>query len=437
MAANRSPIPGTPTEWTPTPLASIALKVGSGATPRGGSTVYLPERERWALVRSQNVFDRQFNEDGLAFITDEAADELSGVALEVDDILLNITGDGITFARACAVPADVLPACVNQHVVRIRCDRKKCEPGYLLSYLTHPLVKPYIESFNAGGSRRAITKGNIESFIIPLPPPATQRAIAGVLGALDDKIEVNRRIARTLEAAARALFESWFVRFEHPSAKATAAGSIDSPLRTDSPVPKGWSVATPWDAFEVNPTRTLARDSDAAYLDMSNMPTQGHAPESWVRRSVGSGMKFINGDTLVARITPCLENGKTAFVDFLENGEVGWGSTEYIVMRPKPPLPLVFAYCLARSSEFRTFAIRQMSGSSGRQRVPAESLRQFFFAVPPAPIAEEFGRAVEPTFARIKAAMEQNRTLAAARDALLPRLMSGELAVPEALGRAD
>ena len=282
-----------------------------------------------------------------------------------------------------------------------------------------------------------LNRNHLHMAPVTIPDPDTQRAIAGVLGALDDKIEVNRGIARTLEAAARALFESWFVRFEHPATTAAAPRTSDSPLGPNSKVPDGWKVMTPWEAFEVNPTRTLSRDSDAAYLDMSNMPTQGHAPESWVRRAVGSGMKFMNGDTLVARITPCLENGKTAFVDFLEDGEVGWGSTEYIVMRPKKPLPLVFAYCLARSDEFRTFAIRQMSGSSGRQRVPAESLRQFFLAVPPAPIAEEFGRVVEPIFGRIKTAMEQTRALSAMRDALLPKLISGELPVPEALGRGD
>lgn len=282
-----------------------------------------------------------------------------------------------------------------------------------------------------------LNRNHLHMAPVTIPDPDTQRAIAGVLGALDDKIEVNRGIARTLEAAARALFESWFVRFEHPDTKAAKSRTIDSPLGPHSKVPDGWQVMTPWEAFEVNPTRTLPRDSDAAYLDMSNMPTQGHTPDSWVRRAVGSGMKFMNGDTLVARITPCLENGKTAFVDFLEDGEVGWGSTEYIVMRPKKPLPLVFAYCLARSDEFRTFAIRQMSGSSGRQRVPAESLRQFFLVVPPAPIAEEFGCVVEPIFGRIKTAMEQNRALSAMRDALLPKLISGELPVPEALGRAD
>jgi type I restriction enzyme S subunit len=108
---------------------------------------------------------------------------------------------------------------------------------------------------------------------------------------------------------------------------------------------------------------------------------------------------------------------------------VGWGSTEYIVLRSKPPLPEEYAYCLARSAEFREFAIQSMTGTSGRQRVPAESLVQFRLAAPPRPIAEAFGRAVKPRFARASAAARESRTIAALRDALLPKLISGKVRV--------
>lgn len=129
--------------------------------------------------------------------------------------------------------------------------------------------------------------------------------------------------------------------------------------------------------FEVNPPRMLVRGQAAPYLDMANMPTEGHAPEAVVQRPFGSGMKFQNGDTLVARITPCLENGKTAFVDFLRPDEAGWGSTEYIVLRPRAPWPEEAGYLLARDQRFREFAIQSMTGTSGRQRVPASALDHF------------------------------------------------------------
>ena len=157
------------------------------------------------------------------------------------------------------------------------------------------------------------------------------------------------------------------------------------------------------------------------------MPTKGHAPEKIMDRPFGSGTRFKNGDTLVARITPCLENGKTAFVDFLENGATGWGSTEYIVMRSRPPLPDEFTYYLARSPRFREFAIQNMTGTSGRQRMPTNALSSFLFAAPPRDIAKEFGNVVQPLVARGTKAVCEAGTLAELRDVLLPRLMSGNL----------
>jgi type I restriction enzyme S subunit len=127
-----------------------------------------------------------------------------------------------------------------------------------------------------------------------------------------------------------------------------------------------------------------------------------------------------------------LENGKTAFVDFLLDGEVGWGSTEYIVLRPKPPLPEEFAYCLARSEPFRDFAIQSMTGSSGRQRVPADSLADFRLVHPGKRVAELFGRLVKPLFTRVSLATRESRTLAALRDALLRKLISAELRLNDA-----
>ena len=201
---------------------------------------------------------------------------------------------------------------------------------------------------------------------------------------------------------------------------------VDSEL---GEIPAGWEVVPLPEVIEVNPPRSLRRREVAPYLDMANMPTRGHVPDTVIDRPFGSGMRFTNGDTLVARITPCLENGKTAYVDFLSPDQIGWGSTEYIVMRSMPPLPNEFAYCLARSARFREFAIQNMTGTSGRQRVPAKALSQFLLPSPPEPIAARFGKVVQPLFARASEAVSESRTLAALRDALLPKLVSGEMKV--------
>lgn len=399
-------------EWHTIYLGDVCSKIGSGATPRGGSGVYLNNGEI-ALIRSQNIYNDGFHRDGLAFITPKHAQELENVEVMSDDVLLNITGDSV--ARCCQVDRSVLPARVNQHVAIIRPNPAKLDPRFLRYSLVSPEMQTKLLSWaESGGTRNALTKGMIESFEIDTPVDVTeQHSIAHILGTLDDKIELNRKMNETLETMAQAIFREWFV-------DATANG-----------LPKGWDVVSLPEAFEVNPPRMLQKGKLAPYLDMKNMPTQGHRPLDWINRKFGSGMRFVNGDTLLARITPCLENGKTAFVDWLADGQVGWGSTEYIVLRPQPPLPPEYGYYLARSEELRAHAIQNMSGSSGRQRVQLGCFEQFEISVPPESLARCFGEIAKQIMSLIRANDEQSRTLAAIRDTLLPKLMSGEIRIKE------
>lgn len=422
-------------------LGPLCSKIGSGATPRGGDKVYL-DRGEVALIRSQNVHNDGFSREGLVYIAEEHAEQLSNVTVESEDVLLNITGDSV--ARCCQVDPGVLPARVNQHVAIIRPNPEELHPRFLRYFLVSPAMQSEMLAWShAGATRKALTKGMIESFNVPKPDPTIQGRIAHILGTLDDKIELNRRMNRTLEKMAAAIFKSWFIDFDPVHAKAdgrdTGLPAEIADLFPDSfqdsslgPIPKGWKARPLPEAIDINPKRTLAKGALAPFLEMSNMPTRGPSPDAWRLREMGSGMKFVNGDTLVARITPCLENGKTAFVDFLADGEVGWGSTEYIVLRPLGDIPPVFAYLLARTSDFRNFAIQQMTGSSGRQRVAADSLTKYQIVGPEidSPIFRAFGQIVTPLFRRISAASRQSRNLSKMRDTLLPKLMNGELDVP-------
>ena len=304
--------------------------------------------------------------------------------------------------------------------LRVRPNPSKLDSGYLSYFFGLPAFQAYIRSVAVGATMPSLNTQILSAVTVPHPPPAEQRAIAHVLGTLDDKIELNRRMNATLEAMARALFRSWFVDFDPVRAKMEGRDTglpkeiadlfpdrlVDSEL---GEIPDGWPLVPLPELVEVNPPRSLKRGEIAPYLDMANMPTRGHAPDSVVRRPFGSGMRFANGDTLVARITPCLENGKTAYVDFLREDEIGWGSTEYIVMRPRHPLPSEFAYLLARTSRFRGFAIQNMSGTSGRQRVPAAALSGFSIPSPPALVGAVFGRAARRRFAGCIGSRERMR----------------------------
>ncbi len=279
---------------------------------------------------------------------------------------------------------------------------------------------------------------HVETLEIFVPPLPEQRAIAHILGTLDDKIELNRRMNKTLEAIARALFKSWFVDFDPVRAKMAgrdtglpphiAALFPDRLVQSElGEIPEGWEVKLLGDVVQLNPREPMKRGTLAPYLDMAALPTSGSSPDNTVLRDYKSGTRFRNGDALLARITPCLENGKTAFVQSLATGTVGWGSTEFIVLRAIPPVPPEYTYLLARDDKFREHAIQSMTGTSGRQRVQVDALAPYPLPVPPADFWNTFRALVRPLFAQVEVKRRESLALAAQRDALLPRLVSGEL----------
>ena len=181
----------------------------------------------------------------------------------------------------------------------------------------------------------------------------------------------------------------------------------------------------------LNPKRPLPKNEVARCIDMSQLSTSGAFPSGWEMKPFTGGMRFSNGDTLLARITPCLENGKTAYIDFLDDKEVAFGSTEYIVLAPKEGIPPEYLYCLARYPAFVDYAVKNMNGSSGRQRVSADTIGQFVMPRPSESAMRDFGNVVSALFLKMKNNSLENIRLASLRDALLPKLMSGEIDVSD------
>ncbi len=308
-------------------------------------------------------------------------------------------------------------------------------PDVDLKFLYHLIKYIGLNHLKDGTSNPTLSRDTFGVQLLPLPPLSEQKRIAQILGTLDDKLELNRSMNAILEAMASGIFQSWLVDFD-PVKRNTEGGHSrpedclfpdsfeDSPI---GEVPTGWQVCPMSEVIQVNPKRVLKKGSIAPYLDMKNLPTQGHSADEVIDREFSSGTKFQNGDTLLARITPCLENGKTGFVDFLEEGQVGWGSTEFITLSPTPPLPPQFGYLVARSESLRAHAIQNMVGTSGRQRVPYECFDNYLLATPPPEVARRFDEVTAPLMAKIKANSDESRTLAALRDALLPKLLNGEI----------
>ena len=206
-------------------LKDICLKIGSGATPRGGKEAYCDEGI--SLIRSQNVLDFTFSHDGLAHINEKQAEKLSNVEVKSQDILLNITGDSV--ARACAVDVRVLPARVNQHVAIIRPNEDEVLSSYILFYLQ--MMKPYLLQIAAGGAtRNALTKGMIENLELEVPDILFQKKIVSILDDIQEKIRENKEINKNLEQQAQAIFKEWFI--DNPENNEWSTGTFSELIKS-------------------------------------------------------------------------------------------------------------------------------------------------------------------------------------------------------------
>ncbi len=451
----RSEAPGALCPWPVTPLKAVATKIRSGATPKGGAESYLKVRTRYVLVRSQNVFDHHFSDDGLANISDAQANELKGVELQPEDVLLNITGDGVTFGRSCLVPAHILPGCVNQHVMLIRVDREVCSPGFLAAWLASTDTKRYIESFNAGGSRRAITKGHIESFQVPLPPLGVQQSIAAVARALNDRIDLLRQTNATLESIAQALFKSWFIDFDPVRAKAegrepegmdaaTAAlfpeGFEESVLGL---IPKGWRASMLAD--HVSADRGLSYKGaglcDAgegipmhnlnSVLEGGNYKYQGikHYRGDFKERHIA-----VAGDIIVANTEQGHEHRLIGYPAIIPSRYPKAIYSHHIyrvrIKRDSPLTPHTLYYTLMTPA-VREQVIGCANGSTVNMlKVAGLEIPQF--VCPTAGVANAFEAVAALLRQQMEGNVERSENLAALRDSLLPRLISGKLRLPEA-----
>lgn len=284
--------------------------------------------------------------------------------------------------------------------------KQNCNPIFLYYILSSDSFFSYATHTSKGTKMPRGDKKAIMNYQVPDLSYQAQKIIGEFLNVFDRKIELNNKLNDNLQQQAFALFEQLLIN----------AGDVEC------------SVA---DIAHLNPKRALAKNQEAKCIEMSQLSTSGAFPSGWEKRLFTGGMRFSNGDTLLARITPCLENGKAAFIDFLDTLEVAFGSTEYIVLASKGEVPPEFLYCLARYPAFSDYAVKNMNGSSGRQRVSAETIGQFKLPRPSTNELKRFGNAVSSLFLKMRFNSLENICLSSLRDSLLPKLISGELDVSE------
>jgi type I restriction enzyme S subunit len=315
-----------------------------------------------------------------------------------------------------------------QRVILLRGNPKVVDQGYLYQAMKSDFVQGELKARASGTTVLGIKQSELWKVKIPWHTLPTQRKIARVLSAYDDLIENNSRRIAILEEMAQAIYREWFVNFRFPGRENVKL--IYSPL---GKIPEGWRVAKLEDAVYVNPRVTVPKNGEKFFVSMGAIPhnTMLIDVSALERRTGNSGAKFQNADTLFARITPCLENGKTAFVQFLNSSlDVAFGSTEFIVLRSKTVCP-EFVYLLARSDPFRDNAIKSMSGATGRQRVQEKCFDKFFIAHPDSTTLSDFSAVMQPLFRHVFMLDLKNCNLRQTRDLLLPKLISGQLDVED------
>lgn len=416
--------------WNTVRLGDVAVKIGSGATPRGGGETYLANGPI-ALIRSQNIYNDRFSRDGLAYISEAQADLLGNVIVEPGDVLLNITGNSVS--RCTQVDRSILPARVNQHVAIIRPDTSRLDPRFLHYYLVSPAMQGYLHKLAAAGATRpALTKAMIESLPITAPASiADQRRISDILGVLDDKIALARKTLLTLDAMSRALLKSWFVDFDPVRAKADG-GSVglapdiaalfpahfaDSELGL---VPAGWAAPRLSEVLEESSER-IGSNVAPEYSSTNDglHPRSERFSKSLAASSAKN--KLIRFGFMVFGLSRSVLNFG------LMRDEVGSVSSAYRVYKVDETqiAPDLLERLMRLNSMYYYNAVSASSREG--QSISTNGLGLLRFVSPPRPVQDAF-YSIDCTFrGKMERLAIECRVLSALRDALLPGLIGGDI----------
>ncbi len=412
---------GVSMEWKEVRLGDVCSKIGSGATPSGGKEAY--KGGDYHLIRSQNVLDFAFSKDGLASINDEQANKLKNVEIIQGDVLLNITGDSV--ARCCIVPSEILPARVNQHVAIIRPRKEELDNNYLLYYLQY-YKRQLLQLASAGATRNAITKAMIENLILPCPKSLEdQRRIASILSSLDRKIELNNKINADLEEMAQAIFKNWFVDFE----PFKDGKFVDSELGM---IPEGWKVGSLGDMGAVVCGKTPSKANsnyyggDIPFIKIPDMHGNVFVENSEDRLteegSLSQIKKLIPPYSLMVS---CIATVGLVSI----NTKSSHTNQQINTVIPHNKSALFYLYQYIKNNEE---LLKNMGrGGTTTLNVNTKSFSNIRLLIPSETALEQFHGIVEGLFKKIELNMHESRTLSSLRDTLLPRLMSGELEIPE------
>jgi type I restriction enzyme S subunit len=431
-------------EWQETTVAELAVKERGTVSGPFGSSI----SKRFfvdhgiPVIRGNNLSlgtdGPRFHDDDFVFLMSEKADELASAECKVGDLVFTARG---TLGQVGLIPptARYSRYILSANQLRFRPDSAKADARFLYYWFSSPKMVALMQSRNAGSALPNMNLGALRGLPVVLPPLPDQRAIAHILGTLDDKIELNRRTNETLEAMARALFKSWFVNFDPVRAKAEGRDpGLPKHLADLFPdsfedselgeIPRGWRAGKLGDVGS-HPRRGVQPDDigpDVPYIALEHMPKRSVALSEWdLAQEVESNkFAFKKGEVLFGKLRPYFHKVGIAPVD-------GVCSTDIVVVAPKEPQWFSFVLGLVSSDEFVAYT---NAGSTGTKmpRTSWGEMARYDIALPPAGVSRALTERMRSSVDRIILGIHEARTLAALRDALLPKLISGELRINDA-----
>ena len=429
--------------WQKVSVEEIADKVAMG--PFGSSikvNTFVPKGV--PIISGQHLHGIRVNDaPGFNFITPEHAVRLANANVRRGDIVFTHAGN---IGQVAYIPEDSRfdRYVISQRQFYMRCDRTKAIPEFLALYFTSPEGQHQLlaNASQVGVPSIAQPVTYLRTIEVPLPPLSEQRAIAHILGTLDDKIELNRRMNRTLEAMARALFQSWFVDFDPVRAKMEGRDlGLPQPLAdlfpgrlTDSevgPIPEGWEVGTLNDSIELVSGGT-PRTSVDSYWD-GDIPwyTAKDAPNLYdvyvletERTVTQAGIENSAARVLPVGTTIITARGTVGRLACL-GVPMAMNQTCYGI-RGADGYPDLFTYWNVRTS---VDELQMRTHGTIFDTITRQTFTLIEMALAPVGLTQAFEAIVEPVMAHIHNNLKQSRSLAAIRDTLLPKLISGVLRV--------
>ena len=277
-------------------------------------------------------------------------------------------------------------------------DEKELLPEYLMMWFRRPEFDRYARYMSHGSTREAFDWDELCEVELPVPSLAKQQAIVDEYNVITRRIRILEQLNTKLEETAQTIYKHWFVDFDEIALEELS------------------------NIIEFNPKYSISKGKVSPFIEMANVQEHSMNVKKIILKPYGSGPKFKFSDTILARITPCLQNGKAAFINCFSEDKIGFGSTEFIVLSTKKGVSPYYAYLLAKDEGFRSYAISSMVGSTGRERVHSDYLKEYLVSKAVILNMSKFHCQVEPFFKNVKRNSDEINYTIELRNMLLSRM---------------